>query len=73
MALVATSASTLLFQALTVITVVVLVAGSYTEYCIVGAGPGGLQMGYFFQRAGRDYVIFEKSNVSGMRFCINQV
>jgi len=35
------------------------------EYCIVGAGPGGLQLGYFLQKAGRDYIIFERSNTSG--------
>lgn len=68
MAVVSTSASMLLFQALTVITLAFICAGTYTEYCIVGAGPGGLQMGYFFQRAGRDYMIFEKSNVSGNFF-----
>jgi len=39
--------------------------GTYHDYCVIGAGPAGLQMGYFFTRAGRDYVIFEKSNVSG--------
>ena len=35
------------------------------DYVIVGAGPAGLQMGYFLQQAGRDYVILERSNVSG--------
>ncbi|XP_045212137.1 FAD-dependent oxidoreductase domain-containing protein 2-like isoform X2 [Mercenaria mercenaria] len=68
MAIDSPSASTLLFQALSVIALAVLCDGLYTEYCIVGAGPAGLQMGYFFQRAGRDYVIFEKSNVSGNFF-----
>ncbi|XP_072167909.1 FAD-dependent oxidoreductase domain-containing protein 2-like [Diadema setosum] len=38
------------------------------NYCIVGAGPAGLQMGYFLERAGRDYVIFEKANMSGAFF-----
>ena len=32
---------------------------------MVGAGPGGLQMGYFLDRAGRDYVILEKSDAPG--------
>lgn len=36
------------------------------DYCVIGAGPAGLQMGYFLQRAGRDYVIFERANISGM-------
>ena len=39
-----------------------------SDYCIIGAGPGGLQMGYFLQRANRDYVIFERANFSGAFF-----
>lgn len=39
--------------------------GGFHEYCIIGAGPGGLQLAYFLERANRDYVIFEKSNTSG--------
>lgn len=35
------------------------------HYCIIGAGPAGLQLGYFMARAGRDYVIFERTNISG--------
>lgn len=35
------------------------------EYCIIGAGPAGLQLGYFLSKADRDYIIFEKSNNSG--------
>ena len=38
---------------------------STRDYCIIGAGPGGLQMGYFLKRANRDYVIFERANSSG--------
>lgn len=37
----------------------------YHDYIIVGAGPAGLQLGYFLQKAGRDYVILEKTNISG--------
>jgi len=37
----------------------------FHEYCVIGAGPSGLQMGYFLERAGRDYVVFEKSNTPG--------
>jgi cation diffusion facilitator CzcD-associated flavoprotein CzcO len=40
----------------------------YWDYIVVGAGPGGLQVGYFLQRAGRDYVILERANVSGNFF-----
>lgn len=35
------------------------------EHCIVGAGPGGLQMGYFFQKNGWDYKIFDRSSIPG--------
>ena len=39
------------------------------DYIVVGAGPSGLQMGYYLQRANRNYVILER-NVSGIdRFC----
>ncbi|KAH3734777.1 hypothetical protein DPMN_041224, partial [Dreissena polymorpha] len=56
------------FLATCVILVVCSLCEGYTEYCVIGAGPAGLQMGYFFSRAGRDYIIFEKSNVSGNFF-----
>lgn len=64
------SASVLFFQAITVISCIVICAGTYTDYCVIGAGPGGLQMGYFLQKAGRDYVIYEKSNISGNNFIL---
>jgi thioredoxin reductase len=38
------------------------------DYCIVGAGPGGLQMGFHLERAGRDYLIFEKNSIPGSFF-----
>ncbi|XP_030062661.1 FAD-dependent oxidoreductase domain-containing protein 2 [Microcaecilia unicolor] len=41
---------------------------SHHDYCIIGAGPSGLQMAYFLQQAGRDYVIFERNNISGSFF-----
>jgi thioredoxin reductase len=34
----------------------------------VGAGPAGLQLAYFFEKAGRDYVVLEKSAVAGHTF-----
>ena len=37
----------------------------YHDYCVIGAGPAGLQMGYFLEKANRDYAIFERSNISG--------
>lgn len=30
------------------------------EYCVIGAGPGGLQIAYFLHNAGRDYIVYEK-------------
>jgi cation diffusion facilitator CzcD-associated flavoprotein CzcO len=35
------------------------------DYCIIGAGPAGLQMAYFLQQAGREYVVFERSDHPG--------
>ena len=38
------------------------------DYCIIGAGPAGLQLGHFFLHAGWDYVIFERTNNVGSFF-----
>ena len=35
------------------------------KYCIIGAGPGGVQIGYFLEKAKRDYIIFERSEHAG--------
>jgi len=35
------------------------------DYCVIGAGPAGLQMGFYLQKAGRDYVILEKAQQAG--------
>uniref|UniRef100_H2YH82 FAD/NAD(P)-binding domain-containing protein n=1 Tax=Ciona savignyi TaxID=51511 RepID=H2YH82_CIOSA len=35
------------------------------EYCVIGAGPGGLQMAYFLEKAARDYLVFEKGYGAG--------
>ncbi|XP_078658664.1 FAD-dependent oxidoreductase domain-containing protein 2-like isoform X2 [Branchiostoma floridae x Branchiostoma belcheri] len=40
-------------------------SAKYHDYIIVGAGPSGLQLGYFLQRSGRDYVILEKGDSAG--------
>jgi len=37
----------------------------YHDYILVGAGPAGLQLGYFLERAGRDYVILERADRAG--------
>ncbi|XP_074864570.1 FAD-dependent oxidoreductase domain-containing protein 2 isoform X2 [Carettochelys insculpta] len=42
----------------------------YHNYCIIGAGPSGLQMAYFLQRARRDYVVFERSHAPGSFFAL---
>jgi len=41
---------------------------SYHEYLIVGAGPAGLQMGYFLEQAGREYLILEAAPSAGAFF-----
>ena len=38
------------------------------DYLIVGAGPGGIQLGYFFEKAGHDYLILERANEAGSFF-----
>ncbi|XP_001376043.2 FAD-dependent oxidoreductase domain-containing protein 2 [Monodelphis domestica] len=38
------------------------------DYCILGAGPSGLQMAYFLGQAGRNYVVFEKAGAPGSFF-----
>ncbi|XP_048473529.1 FAD-dependent oxidoreductase domain-containing protein 2-like [Rhincodon typus] len=40
----------------------------HLDYCIIGAGPGGLQMAYFLQQSQRHYLVFERSNLSGSFF-----
>ncbi|XP_039102096.1 FAD-dependent oxidoreductase domain-containing protein 2 [Hyaena hyaena] len=40
----------------------------HRDYCVLGAGPAGLQMAYFLQRAGRDYVVFERARRPGIFF-----
>ncbi|XP_068575245.1 FAD-dependent oxidoreductase domain-containing protein 2 isoform X2 [Cebidichthys violaceus] len=38
------------------------------DYCVLGAGPSGLQMGYFLSKAKRDYVILERNSGPGSFF-----
>ena len=40
----------------------------FYRYVIVGAGPAGLQMGYFLEQAGREYVILEAQMAAGSFF-----
>lgn len=39
-----------------------------TSTVIVGAGPAGLQLAYFLEKAGRDYVVLERSAGAGAFF-----
>jgi len=41
---------------------------SERDYVILGAGPAGLQLGYFLDRAGRDYEILEAAPRAGSFF-----
>ncbi|BAY96185.1 FAD-dependent pyridine nucleotide-disulfide oxidoreductase [Tolypothrix tenuis PCC 7101] len=38
------------------------------EYLIIGAGPAGLQLGYFLEKANRNYLILEASDTAGSFF-----
>ena len=38
------------------------------DYLVIGAGPAGLQLGYFFEQNQRDYLIVEKSDKAGNFF-----
>jgi thioredoxin reductase len=38
------------------------------DYLILGAGPAGLQLGYFFEQNGRDYLILERGSRPGHFF-----
>lgn len=38
------------------------------DYCIVGAGPGGLQLAYFLKHSKSDYVVFERHSGPGAFF-----
>jgi cation diffusion facilitator CzcD-associated flavoprotein CzcO len=38
------------------------------DYMVIGAGPAGLQLGYFLQQSGRDYVILEAGRTPGTFF-----
>lgn len=40
----------------------------HTRYIVVGAGPGGLQIGHYLDSAHRDYIILEKGAVPGSFF-----
>ena len=43
------------------------------DYCGVGAGPAGCQLGFFWETAQRDYIILEKADGPGSFFRCAQV
>ena len=42
--------------------------GEQFDHCIIGAGPGGVQLGFFLQQSHRNYVILERSAVAASFF-----
>ena len=38
---------------------------THWDYIVVGAGPGGLQLAYYLEQAGRDYVVMERAKLAG--------
>jgi thioredoxin reductase len=42
--------------------------GRSMEYLVIGAGPAGLQLAYFLERAGRDYLVLEAGQAPGTFF-----
>lgn len=38
------------------------------DYLVIGAGPAGVQLGYFLEKAGRDYLIVDGAQVEGSFF-----
>lgn len=40
----------------------------HRDYCVLGAGPAGLQMAALLHRAGRDYEVFERESAPGSFF-----
>jgi thioredoxin reductase len=43
-------------------------ASSHHDYLIIGGGPAGLQLAYFLEKAGRDYLILEAGDTPGTFF-----
>ena len=42
--------------------------GTHFNYIILGAGPAGLQLGYYFEKDGEDYKILESGASVGTFF-----
>ena len=37
----------------------------YFEYVVIGAGPAGLQIGYYLENTKKNYIIIERNQVPG--------
>jgi len=42
--------------------------GGHLDFCVIGAGPAGVQMGQHLSEAGASYVVLEKSHAPGAFF-----
>lgn len=45
-----------------------LIPEGMIDYLIIGAGPAGLQLGYYLEKHGKNYVILESGDVAGSFF-----
>lgn len=45
-----------------------LASVSAHEYCIIGAGPGGLQVAYLLKQANLNYIVFDRAASPGAFF-----
>lgn len=41
---------------------------THVDYLVIGAGPAGLQLAYFLQQRGRDYLVLERGESAGHFF-----
>jgi len=58
-----TSTNPFLRHSLRVLLLPLHIVASKHDYCVVGAGPGGLQMAALLENDKRDYVVVEKNPV----------
>lgn len=45
-----------------------MAAVEFHKYIVIGAGPGGVQAGYFLEQRGRDYLVLERADAAGSFF-----
>ena len=56
------------FAALLLTLSVMASSAKYHQFCIIGAGPGGLQTAYFMKQLGMDFVLIERNAKAGSFF-----